>query len=103
MPRPKKPDTFKKAFGAVLEKTLQDRQMRQTDLATALQVSPSLINRAMYGTRTATPELVDAIGTSMGLSQQDLTLMHTAAAQDAGYKIPALDLTIPLSPKKEKG
>lgn len=82
----------KKAFGEALDRVLSANQMTQTDLANAVGVSKSYVSRMMNGTRPVTPDHVDTISTSLGISGVAYNQLHQAAAISAGFK---LDLTKP--------
>jgi hypothetical protein len=81
---------FRTEFGAALSVSLAERQMTQSDLATAANRSPSYTNQVMSGRKGASPEWVNLIADTMKLSKQERQKLHAAAARDHGYDIPDL-------------
>ena len=79
---------FRTEFGAALTVRLAERRMTQADLATAAGRSPSYTNQVMSGRKGASPEWVNLIAGTLGLSVEDRQKLHAAAARDHGFDVP---------------
>lgn len=79
---------FRTEFGAALAVNLAQRRMTQLDLARSVGTSRSYTNQTMSGRKGASPQWVNLVAESLGLSAEERVKLHTAAARDAGYDVP---------------
>ena len=77
----------KSRFGRHLTKALSRRGLRQTDLASRLDVSDAYLSAVSTGRKQISPERIDRIVMSMEFEDDEATDLHRAAAMDAGFKL----------------
>ncbi len=76
-----------KAFGAALEKYLDQYGKSRTGVANDLGVSRSYISQLTTGVKAARADKIDSIADKIGVTDQERTDLHRAAAKDAGFRI----------------
>lgn len=78
---------YKTAFGEALAEQLERRQVTQSELAKAANVSNTYANHTMAGRKSASPQWADLVADVLKLSDKERAELHRAAARDKGYKI----------------
>lgn len=82
-----------KLFAKLFGESLDAKGVSQTDLAQRVGTAPSYANQWATGKRVPSPEWINLIADTLGLQKAERTRLHYAAAKDAGYELPELDLT----------
>jgi cyanate lyase len=77
----------KSTFGAAVSSLLTERRMSQADLAEAVGKSHAYTNQTLTGRKSASPEWVNLVAETLGLSRKQRATLHRAAAKDQGYEI----------------
>jgi transcriptional regulator with XRE-family HTH domain len=83
---PKKPESttsFGQAFGACLD----SYGKKPSALAAEMGVTRSYISSVSTGKKSVGAGKVDEIADKIGVTDQERTVMHRAAAKDAGFRI----------------
>lgn len=74
-------------FGASVSVALAEAKTTQSSLADSIGVSTSYVNQTITGHKTASPEWVEIIASTLKLSNERKRELHLAAAKDAGFKL----------------
>lgn len=86
-PRPGRPARAHSGFGEALNRIMERRGIRATQLARTLGVSPSYLSALVTGSKPVSPDRVEDIAENLGADPDERTRLHRAAARDMGFRL----------------
>lgn len=78
---------YRTNFGTSASLALAEARMTQSEVASAVGVSPAYVNHTFTGRKPAAAKWVDMVADVTGASPARRTQMHRGAAQDAGFRL----------------